>query len=245
MIVHRAPLALVAAAGRQRSWRLAVALGTALAAAPSAATASATSPAAGAATERRRPARRRTSRRSSSAASTACGRPRASASSRSPASSWAWPATGPSRWCSAGQISHNPNLGSQVSGNWTKLGENVGVGYDVDGLMQAFINSPAHYRNLVDPEWNYIARRRDRAPPTAASTRPTTSWPWPPPAPPPPPTSPRRRHHAPSPPGPTPTTAPPAPPPTTTAAAAAARAASDHRARRPRCSTRCARSSAG
>jgi uncharacterized protein YkwD len=55
-----------------------------------------------------------------------------------------------------GQISHNPNLGSQVSGNWTKLGENVGVGYDVDGLMQAFINSPAHYKNLVDPDWNYV-----------------------------------------------------------------------------------------
>ena len=55
-----------------------------------------------------------------------------------------------------GQISHNPNLGSQVSGNWTKLGENVGVGYDVDGLMKAFINSPAHYRNLVDPDWNYV-----------------------------------------------------------------------------------------
>jgi uncharacterized protein YkwD len=57
----------------------------------------------------------------------------------------------------AGQISHNPNLGSQVSGNWTKLGENVGVGYDVDGLMQAFINSSAHYKNLVDPAWNYVA----------------------------------------------------------------------------------------
>ena len=55
-----------------------------------------------------------------------------------------------------GQISHNPNLGSQVDGNWTKLGENVGVGYDVDGLMQAFINSPSHYKNLVDPAWNYV-----------------------------------------------------------------------------------------
>ena len=55
-----------------------------------------------------------------------------------------------------GQISHNPNLGSQVSGGWTKLGENVGVGYDVDGLMQAFINSPAHYRNLVDPAWTHV-----------------------------------------------------------------------------------------
>jgi hypothetical protein len=57
----------------------------------------------------------------------------------------------------AGQISHNPNLSAEVSGNWTKLGENVGVGPNVDSLMQAFINSPAHYRNLVDPEWNYVA----------------------------------------------------------------------------------------
>ena len=57
---------------------------------------------------------------------------------------------------SNGDISHNPNLGSQVKGNWTKLGENVGVGYDVDGLMQAFINSSAHYKNLVDPAWNYV-----------------------------------------------------------------------------------------
>ena len=56
----------------------------------------------------------------------------------------------------AGQISHNPNLGSEVTANWTKLGENVGVGQNVDGLMQAFINSPAHYRNLVDPDWNYV-----------------------------------------------------------------------------------------
>lgn len=57
----------------------------------------------------------------------------------------------------AGRISHNPNLSSEVSGDWTKLGENVGVGPTVDDLMQAFINSPAHYRNLVDPEWNYVA----------------------------------------------------------------------------------------
>jgi hypothetical protein len=60
------------------------------------------------------------------------------------------------RMVSAGQISHNPNLGSQVSGAWTKLGENVGVGYDVDGLMQAFINSPSHYANLVDPVWTHV-----------------------------------------------------------------------------------------
>src|SRR5688572_19310415 len=46
------------------------------------------------------------------------------------------------RMVAAGQISHNPNLSSAIGGGWTKLGENVGVGYDVGGLMQAFIGSP-------------------------------------------------------------------------------------------------------
>ena len=55
-----------------------------------------------------------------------------------------------------GGISHNGNLGGQVSGNWTKLGENVGVGGDVASLMTAFVNSPAHYRNITDPAFNYV-----------------------------------------------------------------------------------------
>jgi hypothetical protein len=55
-----------------------------------------------------------------------------------------------------GGISHNPNLANDVSANWTKLGENVGEGNDVDSLMTAFVNSPAHYKNIVDPAYNYI-----------------------------------------------------------------------------------------
>jgi hypothetical protein len=55
-----------------------------------------------------------------------------------------------------GGISHNPNLANEVSANWHKLGENVGVGGDVDSLMNAFVNSPAHYKNIVDPAYNYI-----------------------------------------------------------------------------------------
>src|SRR5437870_617780 len=31
-----------------------------------------------------------------------------------------------------GGISHNPNYAASVSANWSKLGENVGVGYTVD-----------------------------------------------------------------------------------------------------------------
>jgi hypothetical protein len=55
-----------------------------------------------------------------------------------------------------GDISHNGAFGSQVSAPWVKLGENVGVGPDVDSLMRAFINSPAHLHNLIDPDFNYI-----------------------------------------------------------------------------------------
>ena len=51
-----------------------------------------------------------------------------------------------------GGISHNPSLAGEVSAPWRKLGENVGVGPDVASLMKAFVNSPAHYRNIVDPD---------------------------------------------------------------------------------------------
>jgi hypothetical protein len=56
----------------------------------------------------------------------------------------------------AGEISHNPSFPNQVSANWKKLGENVGRGGDVDSLFQAFVNSPAHYANLVDPAFNHV-----------------------------------------------------------------------------------------
>jgi hypothetical protein len=55
-----------------------------------------------------------------------------------------------------GGISHNPGFSGSVSASWSKLGENVGVGYSVDDLMTAFVNSPAHYRNIVDPSFSYI-----------------------------------------------------------------------------------------
>ncbi len=140
----------------------------------------------------------------------------------------------------AGQISHNPNLAGEVGGAWTKLGENVGVGYDVASLMQAFIDSPGHYQNLVEPSWNYVGVGVQVAGDGRIYTThdfmqlPEAAAPLsPPPAPPPPP----------PPPTPVPTTAPPPPatsaptttvsPPTTTAprpapATPAAASANDH-----------------
>jgi len=56
----------------------------------------------------------------------------------------------------AGAISHNMNLPHEVSGPWTKLGENVGTGWTVQSIQDAFVASPHHYENLVDPVYNYV-----------------------------------------------------------------------------------------
>lgn len=64
------------------------------------------------------------------------------------------------RWAahmaSVGDISHNPNFKNQVTANWVKLGENVGMGPDVDALHDAFVASPTHYKNLVDGDFQLV-----------------------------------------------------------------------------------------
>jgi len=56
----------------------------------------------------------------------------------------------------AGRISHNPSLSSQVSLDWRRLGENVGVGPTVSGLHDAFVASPTHLANLVDASYTHV-----------------------------------------------------------------------------------------
>jgi hypothetical protein len=57
------------------------------------------------------------------------------------------------RWASsmaaAGTISHNPALGSQVTG-WSKIAENVGTGPNLDTVHRALVASPSHYANMTD-----------------------------------------------------------------------------------------------
>lgn len=55
-----------------------------------------------------------------------------------------------------GHIFHANDLSTGVTANWSKLGENVGVGGDVDTLFQAFVDSPLHYDNLVDPAFRFV-----------------------------------------------------------------------------------------
>lgn len=57
----------------------------------------------------------------------------------------------------AGRISHNPNLGTQVTASWQKLGENVGTGGDAESVEDAFEASPGHRRNILDTEFTSMA----------------------------------------------------------------------------------------
>jgi hypothetical protein len=146
----------------------------------------------------------------------------------------------------AGTISHDPNLAAaiaSVSSKWRKGGENVGMGGTVDSLFDAFVASPGHYANLVDPEYTrvgvcvgrdpngklftthrFMAVAGDGAAPPPPPPPPTTAAPVPLQAPPPTaaPTTAAPVTAAPPTAPPTtapPTTSPPPPPPTTTAPA--------------------------
>lgn len=52
-------------------------------------------------------------------------------------------------------LHHNPALTSDVA-DWQRVGENVGRGPDVDVIHTAFMASPAHRANILEPGWTEI-----------------------------------------------------------------------------------------
>jgi hypothetical protein len=56
----------------------------------------------------------------------------------------------------AGQISHANPISAGVTSDWLKLGENVGTGGNVTVVMNAFIASPGHYANIMDPAFTRV-----------------------------------------------------------------------------------------
>ncbi|MEO5680915.1 MAG: CAP domain-containing protein, partial [Acidimicrobiales bacterium] len=56
----------------------------------------------------------------------------------------------------SGTLSHNGALASQVTGNWGKLGENVGTGWASLQIFNALVASPAHLKNMTDPAYSMI-----------------------------------------------------------------------------------------
>lgn len=55
------------------------------------------------------------------------------------------------RMAQAQSLSHNPNLTSEVSHDWEKLAENVGVGPTVAEVHDAFMASSSHRSKILDP----------------------------------------------------------------------------------------------
>lgn len=60
------------------------------------------------------------------------------------------------RMAAAGGISHNPDMAAQAPANWARIGENVGVGGDVQSLHNAFVASPLHFKNMIDPGFESV-----------------------------------------------------------------------------------------
>ena len=96
--------------------------------------------------------------------------------------------------CGAGNfICHANQISAGVTHNWAKLGENVGTGPNTSLVMDAFIASPGHHANIVDPQFTHIGvgvvwegdrlftvhrfMRLQDAPPPTTTTPPTTAAP--------------------------------------------------------------------
>lgn len=55
-----------------------------------------------------------------------------------------------------GQMSHNPNVTSQIPAGWYAWGENVGTDYDYTEVTTAWMNSPGHRANILSDNYTEI-----------------------------------------------------------------------------------------
>lgn len=55
-------------------------------------------------------------------------------------------------------LAHNPNYGSQMAQhrNYSIAAENVGRGYELGSLFQAFMNSSGHRQNIQNPSFSHV-----------------------------------------------------------------------------------------
>ena len=53
-------------------------------------------------------------------------------------------------------LAHAGDIISGTPAGWTKVGENVGRGKTVASLTTAFMNSPGHARNVLDPDYTHV-----------------------------------------------------------------------------------------
>lgn len=48
------------------------------------------------------------------------------------------------------------NLPDNITYQWRSLAENVGCGGSIEQVHRAYLNSPGHRANILDPRWNYM-----------------------------------------------------------------------------------------
>lgn len=48
------------------------------------------------------------------------------------------------------------NLPSGITYQWRSLAENVGYGGSIEQVHRAYLGSPGHRANILDPRWNYM-----------------------------------------------------------------------------------------
>jgi uncharacterized protein YkwD len=56
----------------------------------------------------------------------------------------------------SGTLFHSSNLGAKMPRGWRIVGENVGVGYSIESLHEAFMASPAHRQNNLRPAYEKL-----------------------------------------------------------------------------------------
>jgi hypothetical protein len=59
------------------------------------------------------------------------------------------------RMAASGELYHNPNLGSEVSG-WSRIGENVAYAGDWRSAHEVLMNSPDHRAQILDSEYTQM-----------------------------------------------------------------------------------------
>ncbi len=54
-----------------------------------------------------------------------------------------------------GSLEHS-KLPDGIAGDWRKIGENVGYGGSIEIVHDAYMNSPGHRANILDPAFNFV-----------------------------------------------------------------------------------------
>ncbi|MCH7789750.1 MAG: CAP domain-containing protein [Acidobacteria bacterium] len=53
------------------------------------------------------------------------------------------------------QLDHS-KLSNGIAGDWLKIGENVGYGGSIEIVQNAYMKSPGHRANILDPSFNFM-----------------------------------------------------------------------------------------